>query len=92
VANREVVLMKEVSKKEFKKMYFKYGSIVNGWDKKYWKKFFAPIKDKDIIFKIEEPESDNHDRMMIVSEKREHRLFFLTEESEESFFDFPGKE
>ncbi len=73
-------------------MYFKYGTEVNGWNKKYWKKHFERIKDKDIIFKVEEPESDNHDQMMIVSEKSEHRLFFFTEESVEKFFDFPGKE
>ncbi len=84
--------MKEVSKKEFKEMYFRYGTEENGWTRRYWKKHFERRKDRDVIFKTEEPESDNHDRMMIVSNAREHRMFFLTVESEESFFDFPGKE
>jgi len=86
--------MKEVTKKEFKKIYFKYGTKENGWDKECWKQTFERGKDKDMIFKIEEPKSDNYDKMMIVTDygEREHRLFFFTEESEESFFDYPGKE
>jgi hypothetical protein len=35
----------------------------------------------------------NHTRMMIVTDygRNEYRLFFMTEESEESFFDYPDK-
>ena len=40
---------------------------------------------------LREPETPEHTRMMIVTEygRDEYRLFFLTEESEESLFDFP---
>jgi hypothetical protein len=42
---------------------------------------------------LEEPKTPEHTRMMIVTDggRNEHRLFFMTEESEESFFNFPGK-
>jgi hypothetical protein len=42
---------------------------------------------------LEEPETPEHTRMMIVTDngRNEYRLFFMTEESEEYFFDFPGK-
>jgi hypothetical protein len=41
----------------------------------------------------EEPETPEHTRMMIVTDygRNEYRLFFLTEESEESFFYFPDE-
>jgi hypothetical protein len=41
----------------------------------------------------EEPKTPEHTRMMIVTDygRNEYRLFFMTEESEESFFDYPGK-
>jgi len=61
-------------------------------DKRCWQQTFERTEDKNMRFKIEEPQSDNHDRMMIVSDYagREHRLFFFTEESEERFFDNPA--
>ena len=42
---------------------------------------------------IEEPTTPEHTRMMIVTDfgRNEYRLFFLTEESEESLFEFPDE-
>jgi hypothetical protein len=47
-------------------------------------------KDRELV---EEPQIPEHTRMMIVTDydRNEYRLFFLTEESEESFFEFPDK-
>lgn len=43
---------------------------------------------------VEEPESHVHDRMWIVTdqETKEYRLFFMTEQSTDDFFDYPSKE
>ena len=80
--------MKEVAKEEFKALYFKYGREKDGWGKDYWEHFFEKEPKTPMRYMIEEPESPAHNRMMIVSdyEAKEFRLFFFTEESEESFF------
>jgi hypothetical protein len=43
---------------------------------------------------VDEPESPRHTRMHVSSSFgiRQHRIFFMTEEGEESFYDFPGRE
>jgi hypothetical protein len=84
--------MREVTKEQFKKIYFQYGGgAETGWDLEYWKKFFEEKKKPGMRYLLEEPQTPEHTRMMIVDdfEKNEYRLFFMTEESEESFFDFP---
>ena len=45
-------------------------------------------------FVVQEPSTPRHDQMWIVSDNgtKEYRLFFMTEDSTESFFDHPGKE
>ena len=80
--------MREVSKSEFKKMYFRFGRAADGWGPDYWEKFFEQEERVPMKYKIEEPESPEHTRMMIVSDYavHEYRLFFLTEEAEERFF------
>jgi hypothetical protein len=42
---------------------------------------------------VQEPRTPEETRMIIVTNYRVkgYRLFFLTEEAEESFFDFPGQ-
>jgi hypothetical protein len=42
---------------------------------------------------VQEPATPKHTRMMIVSDfsLNEYRMFFLTEDEEEEFFDYPGK-
>jgi len=86
--------MREVTKEEFKKLYFKLGGgTATGWDLNYWNTFLADNERTDMKYLVEEPETPEHTRMMIVTDNsaKEHRLFFLTEESEERFFEFPGE-
>ena len=74
----------QVSKIEFKKLYFDYAQPNSGWTEDYWNQFFETEQDKSYFF--EEPESPAKDRMMIVSGDKKHRMIFLTENSEDSFF------
>lgn len=78
---------KEITKEEFKEIYFKHALPNSGWTEDYWNHFFEKEEGKKYFYT--EPELP---RMFISSGKNEHRIFFLTEEAEESFFDFPGKE
>ncbi|MCF7844162.1 hypothetical protein K9M47_04735 [Candidatus Gracilibacteria bacterium] len=83
-------LEKEIIKEEFKKMYFKYALPDSGWTQDYWDDFYEGGKNIKYIFT--EPNSPDATSMFIVSGDDELRMFFMTEESEESFFDYPGKE
>jgi hypothetical protein len=74
----------QVSKIEFKKLYFDYAQPNSGWTEDYWNQFFETEQDKSYFF--EEPESPAKDRMMIVSGDNKHRMIFLTENSEDAFF------
>ena len=84
--------MKEVTKEQFKEIYFRLGGGV-GWTLEYWNKFFEDEKRPGMKYLIQEPETPEHTRMMIVMDydKNEYRLFFMTEESEEAFFYFPDQ-
>jgi hypothetical protein len=81
-----------VSKERFKEVYFKLGLERDGWGLAYWDEHFEKGARPDMRYALEEPASPKHDRMMIVSdfEAKEHRLFFMTEDSEEDFFRHPG--
>lgn len=86
--------MKEVSKEEFKEVYFKLGGgNVTGWDLHHWNRFFEKNEEPDMKYLVQEPRTPEETRMIIVTDYsvKEYRLFFLTEEAEESFFDFPGQ-
>ncbi len=84
--------MKEVTKEQFKEIYFRLGGgAATGWSLEYWNKFFEDEKESEMKYLLEEPETQEHTRMMIVTTGNEHRLFFWTEESEESFFSFPDE-
>ena len=80
--------MHAVTKDQFKAMFLKFGLASEGWGQSYWDEFFEKETEGAMRYMVEEPESSDHNRMMIVSDRgsREHRLFFFTEESEESFF------
>ena len=80
--------MEEVSKARFKELYFWYGREKDGWGRTYWDEFFETDKIPPMKYRVEEPPSPAHDRMMIVTDfaVREHRLFFMTEEAEETHF------
>jgi len=81
-----------VTKARFKEMFFKHGREKDGWGASYWARFFEQEPERPMKYLIEEPLSAEHVRMMIVSDYAvmEYRLFFMTEETEESFFRFPG--
>jgi hypothetical protein len=84
--------MKEVTKAQFKEIYFRLGgSETSGWGLEYWNQFFEDEKNYGKKYLLEEPETAKHTRMMIVNDfgMNEYRLFFLTEESEDAFLDFP---
>jgi hypothetical protein len=74
----------QVSKIEFKNLYFKYAQPNSGWTEAYLNQLFEPEQDKSYFF--EEPDSPAKNRMMIVSGDNRHRMIFLTEDSEEDFF------
>lgn len=83
--------MKEVTKEQFKEVYFRLGGgAETGWSLEYWNSFYETEKRPGMKYLLEEPETPEHTRMMIVDSGNEYRLFFMTEESEESFFIFPG--
>lgn len=81
---------REVSKLAFKNLYFKYATPNSGWTKEYWNKFYENEEGKNYYFT--NPDTPESTRMFIVSDSVNHRIIFLTEEAEESFFDFPGKD
>jgi hypothetical protein len=85
--------MREVTKPEFKRLYFRLGKSRGGWDEAYWNGAFERETRPGMKFLVEEPKSRRHSRMMIVTdfEANEHRLFFLTDEEEDNLFDFPGE-
>jgi len=83
-------VMKEVTKEKFKEVYLKLGGgAETGWSLEYWNKFYEDTKKPGMKYLLEEPATPEHTRMFIVDDVNEYRLFFLTEESEESFFAFP---
>ncbi len=86
---------KEVPKEKFKEIYFRLGGgYYSGWTADYWQKFYEDEVKPGWKFMVQEPESPKHGRMWIVADDaaKEYRLFFMTEESTENFFDYPGKE
>ena len=86
--------MKEVTKTQFKDAYFMLGGgEAAGWGQKYWNQFFEDTTEPEMKYMLEGPTTPEHARMMIVTDyaSHEYRLFFVTEESEEAFFDFPDR-
>ncbi|NOS55473.1 MAG: hypothetical protein HOP37_04365 [Cyclobacteriaceae bacterium] len=74
----------QVSKSEFKNLYFRFAQPNNGWTADYWNQFFEREQNKNYFY--EEPASPAQSQMMIVSGNNKHRMIFLTENSEEAFF------
>ena len=77
---------KEVTKKKFKEFYFRLGGGKRtGWTAEYWEKFFENDDKPGWKYMVEEPKSDKHNRMYIVSDTKakEHRMYFMTEEEED---------
>jgi len=78
---------REVTKEEFKRLYFQYATPDSGWDESYWNHFFESENGKRYFFTP--PASQEENRVFIVSGGSDYHMFFMTEESEESFFSFP---
>lgn len=86
---------KQVSKNLFKEMYFRLGGDkASRWTGDYWWDVIEPYTGLGWRFMVEEPRSAEHNRMFIVTDHKamEHRLFFMTEQSEEDFLERPGHE
>ena len=85
--------MREVTKEEFKLIYFKYGKTDEGWSQEHWDKLHENPRNENMKYKVKLPTSDLEVRMMIVNDysANEYRLFFTSIEQEEAFFDNPGK-
>lgn len=85
---------KQVSKGLFKDIYFRLRGESSVWTADYWWDVIEPYTELGWRFMVEEPRSAEHNRMFIVTDHKamEHRLFFMTEQSEEDFFEWPGHE
>ena len=86
---------KQVSKDFFKEMYLRLGGgKASGWTADYWRRVIEPYTELGWRFMVEEPRSAEHNRMYIVMDPKamEHRMFFLTEESEDHFMEWPSYE
>ncbi len=84
--------MKEVTKSEFKRVYFELGGERGGWTAAYWQRAFEDSPRPDMRFLVEEPETPRHTEMWLVSDHgaREHRLFFKTPEGSDDMLTFPS--
>lgn len=86
--------MNEVTKEQFKECYFRLGGgSASGWGTEYWNRFFEPEQQRPMKYFLKEPQTPKHTRMMIVTDHHtnQYRMFFLTEDEEDDFFDTPGK-
>jgi hypothetical protein len=87
---REIRVEEEVTKEKFKYLYFTYAKPGSGWTEDYWKQCYE-TKEEERYF-VTKPETEESTRMFIVSGNGKHRMIFLTDKGDESFFTFPGKE
>ena len=83
-------MKKELTKSEFKKMYLNYPTDGDGWSNNYSDQFYENQKAKQYFFT--EPKTPEHTRMFISESQDSLHLFLMTLDSEESLFDYPGKE
>ena len=86
--------MREVTKREFKRIYFDLGGGRDGWDAEYWNKTFEKDPHPGMRFMVESPETKHDTVMWIVSDygAKEYRLFFRTQEHSDDMLQFPSAE
>ena len=79
-------MFRTVSRAQFKAIFLEHATRDQGWT---WDAF-EPER-PGMRYCYEPPESPAHTRLMVASDfgAKEYRLFFMTEEAEERFFDFP---
>ncbi len=84
--------MRQVTKSEFKQLYFTLGRGRDGWDEAHWKGTFEDNPRPDMRFMVEEPATALHVKMWIVSDYavNEYRLFFMTEDDSEGVLEWPS--
>lgn len=80
----------EVTKDEFKKLYLTYGGEGTGWTLAHWDEFYEELKGVRFVFIP--PKDDTENRLFIVEGDDEISMFLMSEEAEDRFFDYPGKE
>ena len=80
---------REITKQEFRELYVSYGQSqsYSSWTQDYWNHFYEHETGKRYFFT--EPTAADQTRMFINSGGGTHRIFLLSEEAEESFFQFP---
>ena len=84
---------KEVTKEEFKAIFIKYGkSQLPPMGEGYWNQVYEPRLKDNMRYIVRLPKNSKEDNMMIVDGGNELRLFFMTDDRVEAFFDFPGKD
>ena len=86
--------MREVTKDEFKRIYFTLGRGRGGWDAEYWKHTFDAAARPGMKFMVEDPVTPAHTAMWIVSDYavNEYRLFFRTDDESDTMLEFPDTE
>ena len=85
--------MKEVTNEEFKAIFIKYGkSQLPPMGEGYWNQVYEPRLKDNMRYIVRLPKNSKEDNMMIVDGGNELRLFFMTDDRVEAFFDFPGKD
>jgi hypothetical protein len=86
--------MREVTKSEFKQIYFERGGGRDGWNAAYWKQFFEDAPHPGMKFMVQEPATARNTTMWIVSDfsTNEYRLFFVAEEQSDTMLRFPSTE
>ena len=84
--------MKEVTRDEFKRIYFELGKGRNGWDASAWNRTFEDDPRPDMKFMAEEPATERDTMMWIISDfaVNEYRLFFRTPDDSDDMLVFPS--
>jgi hypothetical protein len=84
--------MREVTKSEFRRIYFEVGGGRDGWDAAYWQRFFEDAPRPGMRFMVEDPATAGDTAMWIVSDfaANEYRLFFRTPEDSDAMLEFPS--
>ncbi len=86
--------MREVTKSDFKRIYFEVGGCRDGWDATHWKRSFEDNPRPGMRFMVEDPATAHDTTMWIVSDfaVNEYRLFFRAAEHSDDMLVFPYAE
>lgn len=87
--------MHEVTKEEFKNIYFKHGKPEDGWGQDYWYEFYEHPGKQNMKYMIDLPDDVQTLRMMVANDYslNEYRLFFVSTQQmaqEALFFNASG--